>query len=85
MRNPEAADTLEGIARWRLLEEAVHRKVNETSAALQWLVERGYLLQTLSPGVGPIFSLNRNKISEAREFVAAADVSKSSSKKKGRG
>jgi hypothetical protein len=26
LRNPNAADTLEGIARWRLLEERIHQK-----------------------------------------------------------
>ena len=35
LRNPLAADTLEGVARWRLLDEVVYRKVEETRAALE--------------------------------------------------
>jgi hypothetical protein len=82
IRNPQAADTLEGIARWRLLEETVHRKVSETSAALEWLAERGYLHKRVSSSVDPIFSLNQNKIREARKFLATAEVSRSPGRKK---
>jgi len=71
MRNPQAADTLEGMVRWRLLSEVVHRKVDETRAALEWLVEQGLLLETRSPGVGPIFSLNPAKIPEAQGILDA--------------
>ena len=31
LRNPQAADNLEGVARWRLLEQTVHRSVEETA------------------------------------------------------
>jgi len=83
MRNPQAADTLEGMVRWRLLSEVVHRKVDETRAALEWLVERGLLLETRSPGVGPIFSLNPEKIPEAQGILDA--VTRTSSQKKAKG
>ena len=41
--NPQAADTLEGIARWRLLEEQLQYSLRQTDAAILWLVEQGYL------------------------------------------
>ena len=56
--NPHAADGLEGIIRWRLLHERVHQRLEETRAAVEWLVARGYLLQETSPLSGPIFRLN---------------------------
>jgi hypothetical protein len=71
VRNPHAADTLEGIARWRLLDEIVHRKVEEARLALVWLVERGFLVETSAPGVGPIFGLDPNNLAEAERFLAA--------------
>jgi hypothetical protein len=44
LRNPQAADTLEGVARWRLLDEPVHRSVEEINQALEWLVAQGFLV-----------------------------------------
>jgi hypothetical protein len=75
MRNPHAADSLEGIVRWRLLSEIVHRKMDETRAALAWLTERGYLAETSGPGVEPIFSLNPEKRAEAQALLDRAEAS----------
>jgi hypothetical protein len=74
IRNPQAADSLDGIVRWRLLSEVVNRKVEETRAALQWLVKQGLLVETLSPGIGQIFSLNPETIAEAQRILADARV-----------
>jgi hypothetical protein len=43
VRNPRAADTLEGIARWRLLEEQLQTSLRQTDSAIRWLVEQRYL------------------------------------------
>jgi hypothetical protein len=77
MRNPYAADNLEGFARWRLLSEVVHRKVDETHLALSWLVEHGFLLETSSPGVEPTFSFNPEKRSEAERLLTDPGASSS--------
>jgi hypothetical protein len=69
LRNPEAADSLTGIARWRLLEEAVQRSVARTEAALQWLLEQGYLRQVQMRGTEGIFCLNPEKRTEAELFL----------------
>lgn len=70
VRNPQAADTLEGIARWRLLRETVHRSVDETADALEWLVTQGFLNETSSTYSKPIYSLNHQLIDEAKELLA---------------
>ena len=67
--NPQAADDLEGIARWRLLDEVVRRKVEETQRALTWLVDRKYLCETVAVGRSPIFSLNSDKVDDARVLL----------------
>jgi len=82
LHNPQAADSLEGIARWRLLEEAVQRRVESTDQALTWLVAHGFLRKVSTAGTGAIFSLNRERQAEAERFlrsVAGARTRPSSS------
>lgn len=67
--NPGAADTFEGIARWRLLEWMMQRDLSETAAALAWLLEEGYLRKQQFVGSKPVFSLNLDKIAEAESLI----------------
>ena len=70
VRNPRGTDTLEGVARWRLLEEQVHRNLQETETALAWLVSRGFLQEAKTPGSGPVFRLDPEQRGGAVEFLA---------------
>jgi len=72
VRNPQAADNLEGIARWRLLNEFITRQVDQTQRALLWLVAKGYLRERSAAGTGAIYSLNPDKADQACEFLAAS-------------
>jgi hypothetical protein len=67
--NPSAADTFEGIARWRLLEWMMLRDLSETETALAWLLERGFLRKQEFVGSKPIFSLNLDKIADAEILI----------------
>ena len=69
LRNPQAADSLEGIARWRVRQETVHRIVGEIDRSLQWLVERGFLSQEAAKGSPPIFRLNCERVSDAERIL----------------
>lgn len=69
LRNPNAADSLEGITRWRLLEEQIHRSLRETEVALSWLVERGFLDEVKTPGAPPIFRMKPERHADALSFV----------------
>jgi hypothetical protein len=69
LRNPEAADSLTGIARWRLMEDFVQRSVEATQAALDWLVAEGYVEAVTRRGVGPLFHLNSQKREEAESLL----------------
>jgi len=76
VRNPLAADSLEGIARWRLMDEVIRRNLNRTEASLRWLVAQGYLTSSVAPGGAATFSLNHDRLDEAKRFltdVAPAD------------
>ena len=70
VRNPKAADTLEGIARWRLLEEQVHRSFQQTESALTWLVAQGFLEEVETVGSSQIFRLAPQHQTEAARFLA---------------
>lgn len=69
VRNPHAADSLEGVARWRLMDEVIRRKLDETEAALEWLVAQGYLARSIAPGGTPTFRLNPEHIEKSRRFL----------------
>lgn len=79
LRNPQAADTVEGIARWRLLNERIYTKVAETRCALRWLFERGFIIETSRLGVEPVFSLNPESTAKAEQFLATGTTARSSS------
>jgi hypothetical protein len=72
VRNPRAADSVEGVARWRLLDQAIHRTVDETHQALAWLVAEGFLCQANPAGSGTIFTLNAARREHARRFLESA-------------
>ena len=69
LRNPGAADSLDGFARWRLLEELVQRSVDTTQSALNWLIAQGYVTEVTRLGGEPIFLLNTQRLEDARAFV----------------
>lgn len=72
LRNPHAADTLEGIARWRLLEQTVHETVSEVQDSINWLVDRGLLVRTLRFSSPPLFELNLERIGDCRKYLEQA-------------
>ena len=69
VRHPHAADDLEGIARWRLVEDAIRFRVEETDRAIAWLVDRGYLCRTSTGGPSSVFSLNTDNLDRARALL----------------
>lgn len=70
LRNPHAADSLEGVARWRLMEERVHRQLENTDQALNWLVRRGFLVKVSSEWTESVYQLNDVNRSTAERFVS---------------
>ena len=73
MRNPGTVDTLEGLARWRLLEQQVRRTVREVGRVLSWLVEIGLLRELKRSGTPPLFGFNEKQIREALRFIEEED------------
>jgi hypothetical protein len=69
LQNPTAADSVEGIARWRLLEQRARDAVQETNEALALLVEREIIQEIRVTGAPPLFRLNPDKSDDARRLL----------------
>ena len=69
LRNPQAADSLEGVAHWRLLEQSINRTLADAKAALERLVREGFLRETQVRGSESIYELNPEKRGEGEQFV----------------
>jgi hypothetical protein len=69
LKHPETADSVEGIARWRLLEQLVQRTVIETTQAIGWLVEHDYLTETVLAGGRRVYRLHPAKRDEAARLL----------------
>jgi hypothetical protein len=69
LRNPNAVDSLEGITRWRLLEEQIYHTLRETEVAIAWLVEQGFLDEVKATGPAPFFRLNVRQRARAVSFL----------------
>jgi hypothetical protein len=70
LRNPHAADSLEGVTRWRLIEERVHRELESTDKALNWLVHHGFLMKVSSEWTESVYQLNEVNRSAAQRFMS---------------
>jgi uncharacterized membrane protein len=70
VEHPEAADSLEGIARWRILERKLHETVHETAVAVDWLVGRGVLQQIDTPGGRQLYRLPSDRLGDAERLLA---------------
>jgi hypothetical protein len=70
LRNPQAADSLKGVARWRLLEERVHRQIEDTDEALEWLVRNGFLVRVSPAWSEAVYQLNPKNRPEAERFLS---------------
>lgn len=71
LHNPQAADDLEGVARWRLMSQTIHRGVEETSQALDYLVRKGLLTRVSMPG-SAFFRLQAEQRAGAEAFLAGS-------------
>jgi hypothetical protein len=59
--HPDAADTLEGIAEWWLLEQQIKCSMTHVQGAVDELVADGLLIKRSSEGLPAYFCLNAGK------------------------
>jgi hypothetical protein len=69
LRHPHTSDSVEGIARWRLLDEVLFREVRETERILSELVALGFLDEITGPGVPRLFRLRSGEADRAAAYL----------------
>ena len=69
LSHPAAADSLEGIARWRIMQQRIENVVQETAYAVQWLLSKGLLVESAVSRSGRIYRLNPEKQDLAMRFA----------------
>jgi hypothetical protein len=72
LRNPRSADTLEGVVRWRLLEEKIFSTVEDTRESIEWLVDQQYLSRISMPGKEPLYRINEQDEERAAKFLRSS-------------
>ena len=72
LRHPEAVDSADGIAHWRLLGEGSQLSLTETEVGLSWLVSRGYLREVAVPGSRHVYALDAEMQDKAAQFLKEA-------------
>jgi hypothetical protein len=69
LRHPEAVDSADGIAHWRLLGEFGQLSLAQTEEGLGWLVSRGYLREVAVPGSRHVYALDPKMQDKATQFL----------------
>ncbi len=69
LRNPQAADAVEGLARWRLLDERIYSTLEEVTRAVSWLVSQGLLVKEPILSSKPVFRFNESERTRSESFV----------------
>ena len=66
-RNPDAGDTLEGVARWWLLQQRIHTAVEEVQRGLDQLVKLGLVSRRKTTPHGPVLYTAGTEKSRGKE------------------
>lgn len=82
LHHPAAADTLEGIARWRILEEIAKRSLASTEDAMRWLIAKGFLCEEKIAGGKTIYRLDAGRRKEAELLVKEREPNQAGSLKR---
>jgi hypothetical protein len=69
VQHPSTADSLEGIARWRVQQATVPQIVEQVDQALRWLVKQHLLLREDRIGGAATFRLDPARAGEAKRLL----------------
>jgi hypothetical protein len=72
LRNPQAADTLEGIAQWRLSDRCPD-SLEQTREALTRLVSLDLVIEEHAANGTTVFRLNPRNLHQAKRLIAHHD------------
>ena len=67
--NPDAQDTLQGIAEWWLLQRRIQHHLAQVGEAIQSLVSVGFLIEHSGSYSDARYQVNRKKLAEIRKLL----------------
>ena len=67
--NPDAQDTLEGVAEWWLLEQQIRTKTSDVKDALDRLISKGLVIERKGKDRRSHYRLNRRKLSAITRII----------------
>ena len=73
VQHPSAADSLEGVARWRVQQELGSHIVEQVDQALIWLVNEHLLVREDRIGTASTFRLDPTRAGEATRLLRKID------------
>ena len=73
-KNPDAGDTLEGIAEWWLLKERIDREVSEIERAVSYLVHQGLVIEKKIESRKGWFQINKERFDEIFECIEGGQL-----------
>ena len=76
LRNPEAADSVEGLARWRLLDERIFSTLDQIARTVAWLVAHDFLVKERTSPLREVFRLNESEREKIETFLRLKGASK---------
>lgn len=65
-RNPQAGDTLDGVAQWWVVQQRIHAAVQEVRCALEQLVQLGLVSRRKTTPHGPVLYAVRKRATRAK-------------------
>ena len=69
-KNPDAQDTLEGIAEWWLSEKTVKPNITDVAEALTELVDRGLVIARSGNDTQTFYKVSRRRMKEISALLA---------------
>lgn len=67
--NPDAQDTLKGIADWWLLQQDIKRNVALIRKTIDWLTYKGFLVEKLGRDKTKYYQVNRARLPEISALI----------------
>ena len=69
VKRPQAQDTVEGIARWWILQQRIEQHVEDVEDALNRLVLDGFVIEFKPRALDAMYTLNKEKLAEIQALL----------------
>jgi hypothetical protein len=71
--HPDAKDTLEGIAKWWVLQETIDHKLEDVAQSIAFLKSKGFITEGVGEKDRHWYQLNKEKLQEINRFIDSCE------------